>query len=205
MTTVVDYGMGNLGSIINMITHLGHTAQASGDPAVIASASRLILPGVGAFDAGMRQLIDSGLGTALEDCISVRRVPLLGICLGLHLLGRGSQEGTLPGLGWLDATAVKFSFPDQPELLKIPHMGWNTLTVERADPLLSNLPQDSRFYFVHSYYMAARMKEQVLATTVHGHPFPSVMRRENVWGVQFHPEKSHRFGMKILENFLAVP
>jgi glutamine amidotransferase len=204
MIVIVDYGMGNLGSIINMVRYLGHNAQASADPVVIANANRLILPGVGAFDAGMRQLIDSGLDAVLQDCVSVKHVPLLGICLGLQLLGQGSQEGTLPGLGWLDATACRFDFGDGQEQPIIPHMGWNTIVIERDDPLLSGLPQDARFYFVHSFHMVARRQEQVLASTVHGYPFPSVMRNENIWGVQFHPEKSHRFGMKVLENFLAV-
>jgi glutamine amidotransferase len=199
MITIVDYGMGNLGSIRNMLKKIGVPAQISADEAVIREASKLILPGVGAFDAGMERLAATGLRAALDERVRDARVPTLGICLGMQLMTRGSEEGTLPGLGWVNAEVLRFD--GAATGTKVPHMGWNLVTPVRRGALVEDLPPQSRFYFVHSYHVRCGHAEDVLLTTHHGCTFHSAFQRGNVWGVQFHPEKSHRFGMQLLRNF----
>jgi glutamine amidotransferase len=199
MITIIDYNMGNLGSIRNMLKKIGHDSQITADPQLIASADKLLLPGVGAFDAGMKSLQRSGLIPLLNKRVLEDRIPTLGICLGMQLMTRGSAEGQCRGLGWIDAEAARFEFADAP--LKVPHMGWNRVTPTRSSPLTDNLPQEPRFYFVHSYYVRCRNADDVLLTTSYGHSFHSAFQRGNVMGVQFHPEKSHKFGMTLLRNF----
>jgi glutamine amidotransferase len=197
LIAIVDYGMGNLASIANMLRRVGVPAAVTGDPAAIAAADRLILPGVGAFDTGMRSLRERGLVEVLERRARADRVPLLGICLGLQLLARSSEEGSLPGLGWLDAEVVRF----RGEGLKVPHVGWNTVRPARREGLFEGAGAEPRFYFVHAFHLRAGPGAEVLGTTVHGAPFPSAVGAGNLLGVQFHPEKSHRFGMALLRNF----
>ena len=200
MITIVDYGTGNLGSIRNMLKKIGVPSEITADPAQVAAAEQLILPGVGAFDAGMRSLERSGLRTALDERVR-HGVPTLGICLGMQLMARHSLEGDCPGLGWIDAEVVRFQSTSP--AMKVPHMGWNLVKPVRAAALLDDLPPQSRFYFVHSYYVTCRNEQEVLLTTDYGIEFHSAFRRANVWGVQFHPEKSHKFGMLLLGNFAA--
>ena len=202
MITIIDYGMGNLGSIHNMMKKIGADAVVSRDPNQIANADKLILPGVGSFDHGMRNLDESGLRAALEDCVIQKRKPVLGICLGMQLMTRSSEEGELPGLGWIDAVTKKFRFDDP--LLKVPHMGWNMVDIRNEEGLFGDMYSESRFYFVHSYYVSCCNPADTLATTSYGHEFTSAFRRENIMGVQFHPEKSHKFGMKLLQNFVEL-
>jgi len=199
MITIIDYGMGNLGSIRNMLKKIGADSEITAEPARIAAATKLVLPGVGAFDAGMENLDKSGLVPLLNERVRRDEVPVLGICLGMQLMTHSSSEGERPGLGWVDAKAVRFVPADA--TLKVPHMGWNIARPVRDDALLEGLPRESRFYFVHSYYVACERREDVLLTTFYGADFDSGFRRGNVWGVQFHPEKSHRFGMHLLRNF----
>lgn len=199
MITIVDYGMGNLGSIGNMLKRIGVQSETTSDPSRIASAARLILPGVGAFDAGMDNLERSGLRPILDERVCDARVPVLGICLGMQLMTHSSGEGERRGLGWVEAETLRFA-PADPAL-KVPHMGWNIARPVRADALVQALPDQARFYFVHSYYVICERAEDVLLTTRHGTEFHSGFRHGNVWGVQFHPEKSHRFGMHLLRNF----
>jgi len=199
MITIIDYGMGNLGSIRNMLKKIGADSEITAEPARIAAATKLVLPGVGAFDAGMENLDKSGLVPLLNERVRRDEVPVLGICLGMQLMTHSSSEGERPGLGWVDAKAVRFVPADA--TLKVPHMGWNIAQPVRDDALLEGLPRESRFYFVHSYYVACERREDVLLTTFYGADFDSGFRRGNVWGVQFHPEKSHRFGMHLLRNF----
>ena len=203
MITIVDYQMGNVGSILNMLKHLGHAARISSQPDDIRGASKLILPGVGAFDTGMKNLAAQGLRSALDESVLEKKTPVLGICLGMQLLSRSSEEGLEPGLGWLDAQTVRFDFRAAANGtdLKIPHMGWNLVRPCRADPLLAGLEHDARFYFVHSFHLVCRDRDDELARTKHGYEFASVVRRGHIQGTQFHPEKSHRFGMKLLGNF----
>jgi glutamine amidotransferase len=202
MIAIVDYNMGNLGSIFNMLKKLGVDAQITADPERIRSADKLILPGVGAFDAGMQNLERSGLIPLLGTRVLQERVPTLGICLGMHLMTRGSAEGTRSGLGWVDADAVRFEAMEGS--LKVPHMGWNRVMPARPSVLTDGLPKEPRFYFVHSYYVRCQDAGDVLLTTPYGVEFHSGFQRGNVFGVQFHPEKSHRFGMALLANFARV-
>jgi glutamine amidotransferase len=205
MIVVVDYGMGNIGSIANMLRKVGAEARISADHAVIASAGKLILPGVGAFDQGMQNLAERGLIPLLQRKVVEEGVPVLGVCLGMQLLARTSEEGRCPGLGWLDAVAVRFRPLAGDTRLKVPHMGWNTIMVERPHPILSGLEDGARFYFVHSYHVVCRDPGSVLSRTSYGVDFVSAVARGNIVGVQFHPEKSHRFGMQVYRNFATVP
>lgn len=199
MITIIDYGMGNLGSIANMLRKLGVEAVVSHSADDIDRAEKLILPGVGSFDHGMRNLRERGLVPVLEDQVHRRATPLLGICLGMQLMGRGSAEGCEPGLGWIDADNVRLRPGPDNDRLKVPHMGWNTVRLAADGP--DSLGSDSRFYFVHSFHLACRDDGDVLAWTTHGVPFVSAVRRDNLLGVQFHPEKSHRFGLRLLGDF----
>lgn len=197
--TIVDYGTGNLRAIANMIRKVGGDARLSTSPADLAAAPKLILPGVGAFDNGMTQLRERGLLDVLRRKALEEKVPVLGICLGMQLLARRSDEGTLPGLGWIDGESRKFSGDG----LRVPHMGWNDLKVERENPLV-DAAQPWRFYFVHSYHVVCERAEDVIGTCSYGGPFVAAVRRGNILGVQFHPEKSHAFGMKVLRRFLEI-
>ena len=201
MITIVDYGVGNLGSIVNMLKKVGAKAQASSDPDVLSQARKLILPGVGAFDAGMKKLNEAGLVPLLNELVLEKKVPVIGLCLGMQLLTKGSEEGTEAGLGWIDAHTVRFKFGPENANLKIPHMGWNTLDVQRQHPLVSDLGLESRFYFVHSYHVVCADEADVVAYTDYGYPIAAIVNKGNILGAQFHPEKSHKYGMQLLRNF----
>lgn len=204
MIVVVDYGMANLGSILNMFRRLGVEARATGDAAAVAAATRLILPGVGAFDQAMQRLHELRLLDVLNRRALEDRIPILGICLGMQLLTRGSEEGRRAGLGWIPAEARRFRFGQEHGRLRVPHMGWNTLLPTGTHPLLSGLEVDARFYFVHSYYVRCDDPKNLLGETVYGDRFAACIAQGNVLGAQFHPEKSHRFGMRLLKNFAAL-
>lgn len=201
--TVVDYGVGNLGAIPNMLKRLGATARITDKASEIERAQKLILPGVGAFDTAMSNLRSLDLIDTLGD-VRDRGVPILGLCLGMQLLARSSEEGSLPGLGWIPAEVVRFRLDDTDRSLHIPMMGWNYVRVIRPHGLVADLDDDPRFYFAHSYHLVCDHAEDVVALTTYGYDFPSVVQRGNVMGAQFHPEKSHRYGMRIFENFLAI-
>ena len=201
MIAIVDYGMGNLGSIANMLKKVGAQSTISSDPQIITAADKLVLPGVGAFDNGMRNLAQRGLAELLNAQVLQHKKPILGLCLGMQLFTRASEEGQLKGLGWINAQTVRFKFDQANADLKIPHMGWNTLRIHRLHPLLADLEKDARFYFVHSYHLICNDPESALATTTYGYDFASVVAQDNILGAQFHPEKSHKFGMKLLKNF----
>jgi glutamine amidotransferase len=200
---VVDYDMGNLGSIVNMFQRLGIVVAATRDPSAIASADQLVLPGVGAFDQGMENLDKLGLADVLADRVLRARVPILGICLGMQLMTAKSEEGSKPGLSWIDADTVRFRAGlASTDRLKLPHIGWNVIGGTRPHPLLEGLQQGARFYFVHSYEVVCRNGKDVLAETEYGaHAFTAAYAHGNIAGVQFHPEKSHRFGAQLLKNF----
>ena len=199
---IVDYGMGNLGSIRNMCKRIGFASHVTSDPGEILLASKIILPGVGAFDGGMRRLAELSLVPVLKEMALNRKVPVLGVCLGMQLLTERSDEGKLPGLGWINGETVRFRFEGERPLHKVPHMGWNTVDIRKQGSLFRGIEGEVRFYFVHSYYVSCRDPQDVLSTTTYGHPFVSALQRGNIMGAQFHPEKSHRFGMAVLRNFL---
>jgi imidazole glycerol-phosphate synthase subunit HisH len=201
---IVDYGMGNLGSVSNMLKRVGVEAVITSDPEVILGASKLILPGVGSFDNGMANLSERGLKGVLERKVLAEKTPILGICLGMQLFSGRSEEGTLPGLGWIDAETVRFRFPPEQGHLKVPHMGWNNLSPAREHPLLSGFDEPPRFYFVHSFHVRCARREDVLATCHYGFDFTASVWHENILGTQFHPEKSHKFGMRVLSNFAGM-
>jgi imidazole glycerol-phosphate synthase subunit HisH len=201
MITIIDYKTGNLGSIQNILKRIGKESVVTSDKNVIAEATKLILPGVGAFDTGMRNLLELDLVDILNKKVIGEKTPVLGICLGMQLLSSGSEEGSLKGLGWINASTVRFKFEDSLEY-KIPHMGWNFITQHKASMLLENMYTDPRFYFVHSYYFKANNHEDILTSTTYEREFTSSVERGNILGVQFHPEKSHKFGMKLLKNFV---
>jgi glutamine amidotransferase len=200
----VDYGAGNLASIANMLKKIGVAAKITADPGVLEEARRIILPGVGAFDTGMGALRSLGLVQVLDRLVRERRTPLLGLCLGMQLITRSSEEGDEPGLGWLAARTVRFHFPDGHPQLKVPHVGWNRLVARRPSPLLAGLEDGPRAYFVHSYHLVCDDEASVVADARYGHDFPAIVHYGNVVGMQFHPEKSHKYGMRLLQNFFSI-
>jgi imidazole glycerol-phosphate synthase subunit HisH len=200
--TIVDYGMGNVASIANLLRKIGAEVVISADCETIGKASLLILPGVGSFDEGMRNITRLGLKEVLDSRVLGDEIPTLGICLGMQLMGRRSAEGVLPGLGWIDFDVERFNPRDGSERLKIPHMGWNTIKPVKQSVLLEGLGESSRFYFVHSYHAVCGNSADVLATAHYGDEFTAAFERGNIAGVQFHPEKSHRFGKQLLGNFV---
>lgn len=201
MIAIIDYGVGNLASVLNMFKKIGvRDVIVSGDATTIEKANKILLPGVGAFDAGMNHLEKSGLIEILNHKALTEKVPVLGICLGMQLLSRKSEEGVKPGLGWIDAETIKF---DLDPSYKIPHMGWNYIKVKRENPLIP-LDSRSRFYFVHSYHVKCLDESQSLATCNFGIDFTCMVNKDNIFGTQFHPEKSLNYGMKLLENFAKI-
>ena len=205
MITVIDCHIGNPGSILNMLKKLEVKAVLSSSTADIVNADKLILPGVGSFDTGMKNLAALGLIPVLNKKVIEDKTPILGICLGMQLFTRASEEGILPGLGWIDAETVRFRFDNTQDVQnRIPHMGWNTVKIIRASKLFTDMYSESRFYFVHSYHIRCNRDEDITTTTFYGYEFVSSIVSDNIAGVQFHPEKSHKFGMKLLVNFARL-
>lgn len=214
MITIIDYGAGNIKSIQNMLKKIGVASMISNKAEEISVAEKLILPGVGHFDHGMKNLRSSGLIEVLNQKVQQEKCPILGICLGAQLLGDQSEEGVDKGLAWIPMDIVKFDKSRLGEKLKVPHMGWNKISrrrksdskirerehIEKAT-LFDGLGEDARFYFVHTYHMMPKNESAILAITTYGYEFVSAVQHENIYGVQFHPEKSHSFGMQLLKNF----
>jgi imidazole glycerol-phosphate synthase subunit HisH len=198
---IVDYGMGNLHSVKRKLDRIGVNALLTSEPSDVLSAGKLLLPGVGHFGKAMEHLTTLGLVPALEEAVMIRKTPIMGICLGMQLFATHGQEGDVQGLGWIDADVVRFSVEDT-RRVKVPQMGWNGVRVVRPSPLLAGVTEQTEFYFVHAYHMVCRDSADVLCETDYGYPFTSVVQRENVYGVQFHPEKSHDAGESLLKTFL---
>lgn len=203
MITIIDYAMGNPGSIINMLKKIGvHNVVLSSNEDDILKAEKLILPGVGAFDTGMSNLRNNNIIQLLNYVVLEKSRPILGICLGMQLLGNCSEEGNLPGLGWVDFENIRFTFDDPLKHLKIPHMGWNTIIPKKGIPIVKGMDEKTRFYFVHSYHAVCHEPQNILMETFYGYHFASAVHKDNIYGVQFHPEKSHKYGMQLLKNFV---
>jgi len=202
MITVIDYGMGNLGSVINMLKKIGVASKITSDLEEIKTATKLLLPGVGSFDKAMQRINDSGIKEVLDYKALKEETPVLGICLGMQLLTNNSEEGIEKGLGYINASTKKFTFQDNK--LKVPHMGWNLVEKSTLSQLTTNFDEESRFYFVHSYYVEVEKQENSILKTTYGLEFDSAIQHKNIYGAQFHPEKSHKFGMKLLKNFSKI-
>lgn len=203
MVVIIDYGMGNVGSIKNMLKKVGADCIVSHDKNQIQKSSKLILPGVGSFDSAIRNLQKLDLINLLKEEASNGK-HILGICLGMHLLTNGSDEGTKDGLGLVDAYVNKFDFKENQKKLPVPHMGWNKIKVQKKSSLFNeeDLSNELRFYFVHSYAVQCSNRNDVLTNTKYGYEFVSSFEKDNIIGVQFHPEKSHKFGMNLFKNFI---
>jgi len=203
LVTVVDLDMGNIGAIPNMLRRLGVRAVVTADPAVIGEAERIVLPGVGSFDTAMDGLARPGIRDTLEARVRGDGIPLLGICLGMEILGESSEEGTSTGLGWVPGHVVRFRLDPDKGDPSVPHMGWNEVASARANPLV-HADEDVRFYFAQSFHFEATEAADVIGWTTWGYRYASAIQRDNVLGVQFHPEKSHRFGLELLRRFVAL-
>lgn len=205
MITIVDYEMGNLGSIVNMFRYLDIEAKVESDPDKIKNASKILLPGVGAFDTAIKKIREKNLLDVLNEKALKEQVPVLGICLGMQLLTDSSEEGQLQGLGWIPGKTIGFKNRID-KTMKIPHMGWNIVHIKR-DNLLSvdfDIFEETKFYFVHSYFVKVDNSKHSIFTTNYGIEFDSAINKDNIYGAQFHPEKSHKYGMKFFENFARL-
>ena len=203
MIVILAYNMGNVGSVLNMIKKIGYDAKITNNKEEILNAEKIIIPGVGSYNNGIENLKDLNLIDILNKKIMIDKIPVLGICLGMQLMAEGSEEGALSGLGWIKGKFVRFN-NNLSNTLKVPHMGWNFINIKKQSKILYNLPENPRFYFVHSYYALPENNEDILTTTNYGHEFVSSFEKDNIIGVQFHPEKSHKFGMSILKNFIEL-
>lgn len=202
MIAVIDYGIGNVSSIVNMLKKIGIPASLVSNADEISNVDKIILPGVGSFDAGMRKLKTNGLVDAIKKHAIIDEKPLLGICLGMQMLGRSSEEGTDEGLNLIPFENKRFKFNNSINNLKIPHMGWDLIEVKlKEDLLLQGLGPLQRYYFVHSFHAVCDFEENILMTCDYGYQFAAAVKNKNIYGVQFHPEKSHKFGMALLDNF----
>jgi len=198
MIVIVNYGVGNLSSVHNMLRKAGADVMVSDKPADILAADKLLLPGVGHFDYGMKMLNESGLRDALDRFALEMKKPVLGICLGAQILGKGSEEGSTAGLGWIDMACKRMP---PAEGLRVPHMGWNRIEVKKQSRLFTYAAADARYYFVHSYYMECADSADIAATAQHGMTFTCAVQRGNIYGTQFHPEKSLRHGLAVMKAF----
>lgn len=203
VVTIVDYGLGNLGSVSNMLRKLGVESVRASTPEALSTATALILPGVGHYDTGMGNLRARGLEPELNRLVLEQKVPVLGICLGVQLLARKSEEGSAPGLGWIAADVKRFAFPEGTNL-PIPHMGWNEVETTDAVLFKGHQPNETRYYFVHSFHLVCDDASDVAASATYGYRFTAAVRRGNISGSQFHPEKSHKHGMAMLRNWLEA-
>jgi glutamine amidotransferase len=204
LITIIDYGVGNVQALANIYKRLEIPCVLAKTAAELASASHVILPGVGAFDWAMERLQASGMRETLDDLVQVQMKPALGICVGMQMMAKGSDEGQLPGLAWFDAHVHRFDESKMQSRTHLPHMGWNDVEPVCADGLMQELGSGARFYFLHSYYFAPNDPADVLATTVYGECFACAVQRGNVYGAQFHPEKSHSWGIQLLKNFAGL-
>lgn len=204
MISIVDYGVGNVQAIANLYRRLHIDTTMASTPEAVAAADRLILPGVGAFDGAMDMLQASGMRESLDEQVLRRGRPVLGICVGMQMLACSSEEGGRPGLSWIDATVRRFPSTHDGRAVQMPHMGWNDVVPAPGEALFRGIERDARFYFLHSYYFEPTNPRQRIGTTDYEFAFASAVRHENIHGVQFHPEKSHHWGIALLKNFAEL-
>lgn len=204
MIRIIDYGLGNVQAFLNVFKRLGIEASRARQPEDLERAEKIILPGVGAFDHAMQLLEKSGLRERLDDLVLGKRVPVLGVCVGMQILSERSDEGTRPGLGWIPGQVRAFADNKASAHLPLPHMGWNDVRVEKTSPLMQGLESSARFYFLHSYYFECKDSANVIATAEYGFDFACIVASGNIYGVQCHPEKSHQFGARLLRNFAEL-
>jgi glutamine amidotransferase len=204
LVTIIDYGVGNIGSIANMLKKVGSDSVITSDPVQIRKAEKIVLCGIGSFDDGMTKLETMNIVDVLKQKVLEDKTPILGVCLGMQLFTKASEEGEKEGLGFVDAYTKRFDFSgvQTEKPLRVPHMGWNIARAVKPSKLYENMYDEPRFYFVHSYYVSLKNKEDELLQTAYGINFTSSFEKDNIIGVQFHPEKSHKFGMRIYENFV---
>jgi len=201
MITIIDYGSGNIRAFINVYERMNIPISIAKTAEDFMATTKIILPGVGSFDDAMGRLNSSGMREAIEKLVLDRRLPLIGICVGMQMIANSSEEGKLPGLGWIDGIVKRLDSIGAHSTTQLPHMGWNNILKKVDNPLLDHLNDDSRFYFLHTYYLHCNSQNDVIASTQYGIEFTSVVNKHNLYGVQFHPEKSHQWGMQLLKNF----
>jgi imidazole glycerol-phosphate synthase subunit HisH len=204
MIAIIDYGLGNVKAFANVYKYLDIQITIATQANDLKKAAKVILPGVGAFDHAMQQLEKSGMRQFLDEMVLHRHVPVLGICVGMQMLAGSSEEGNLPGLGWLDGEVKKFTPSSLSNSMRLPHMGWNNVQPLKSNGLLQGLDLDARFYFLHSYFFQSHRNEDIIAVTDYDGEFACAVNSGNVFGVQFHPEKSHQWGIRLLENFSKI-
>lgn len=204
MITIINYGLGNIQAFANIYKRLTIPVKIASTVDDLAEADKIILPGVGAFDWAMTRLNESGMRDRLEELVTGKRCPILGICVGMQMMAKRSDEGILDGLGWIDAEVRKFDEASFTQKTHLPHMGWNDVLPRETDCLFRSLEEEARFYFLHSYYFVPHQESDVLAVTDYNGPYTSSVRSDNVFGVQFHPEKSHNWGIQLLKNFAEL-
>jgi glutamine amidotransferase len=204
MIVIVNYGLGNIKAFANIYKKLNIACSIASTADELRSATKIILPGVGAFDHAMEQLDSSGMRDILDQLVLVQKVPVLGICVGMQMLAHSSDEGQLQGLKWIDAEVKKFDASTLPHKTHLPHMGWNDVRPVKLSNLFIGLERDAIFYFLHSYYFKCNQQDDIAAVTDYGTAFSCAIQRNNVYGVQFHPEKSHHYGIQLLKNFATL-
>jgi imidazole glycerol-phosphate synthase subunit HisH len=204
MITIIDYGVGNINAFLNVYRRANIPARTATSAAELAGAEKLILPGVGAFDHAMERLDASGMRSTLDDLVTAKGLPVLGVCVGMQMLGNSSEEGSRPGLGWIDGNVRAFGSWEPTNELPVPHMGWNDVRPVGGGGLFEGLETDARFYFLHSFFFECARPEDAIAVSRYGADFSCAVGSRNVFGVQFHPEKSHHFGTQLLRNFAAI-
>jgi len=204
MITIINYGLGNIKAIQNVYSKLSIPVRVVSDKNHLGHTEKLILPGVGAFDYAMGKLKDSGMYEKINELVLEKEIPVLGICVGMQMMAKSSEEGVLPGLGWVDAAVKKFVATKIDGKIHLPHMGWNDVESKTENPLFEDLHKDAMFYFLHSYHVVCNDEKQIIAISNYADNFVCAINFKNIYGVQFHPEKSHHFGVKLLENFYKL-
>jgi glutamine amidotransferase len=204
MITLIDYGVGNISAFLNIYKQLNIPAKTAKTVSELEDADKIILPGVGHFDYAMQRFNDSGMSEKVNELVLVQKKPVIGICVGMQMMAKRSDEGNLEGLGWIDAEVKKFDDAQRSAKMPLPHMGWNDVYSTNDNPLFTNLEKNSRFYFLHSYYFHCHNMQNSIADADYGIKFTCAVNHDNVYGVQFHPEKSHHFGIELLKNFAEL-